>query len=518
MLAKHLNKVITGGYVAIGLLAALILPVIADGLGFGGGLLLGLVIVMIGAISQEITARGDSHRQAVRAVIALRANLDKVNTEVEDVRKDMGKASIDAKGARDSAQKIAQANEAAAEQLKILQVEFNATKELIPQLQQFQQSVSGDISQIQVAGNTLHTEFQTLQQQHQALQQTVQQMQATLAAGASAAPPPPPPAPAPEPTPAPAPQQPAPQQPAEPPPAQPAEQPVEQAVEPPAPSAPPPSASVPPAAPPAEGFVAATLQDLQTHLAGADTGNSVDTALLAVGEALRDDAVDLYVEPTVSLPERKPTHMECYGGVRGSDGNPLTVDQNLDISGREALMASIENALLVRSLSRIEALDTGGAPGAGCFYNVSAFSLGDRNFFGGLIGYLQKLPDLCAKLVLEFPQAALMQHGENAVQDLVRLHELGVRYSIDEVTDLEIDFESLVGFGFRFAKVGSKFIRVQAKSADDPESVHGLSKFLKGLGVEMIVENVDTDLSLVELIGFEIGFGQGPLFGPPAIV
>jgi cyclic-di-GMP phosphodiesterase TipF (flagellum assembly factor) len=233
---------------------------------------------------------------------------------------------------------------------------------------------------------------------------------------------------------------------------------------------------------------------------------------------LRADAVDLYVEPTVSLPERKPTHMECYGGVRGSDGNPLTVDQDLDISGREALMASIENALLMRSLSRIEALDTGGAPGAGCFYNVAAFSLGDRNFFGGLIGHLQTLPDLCAKLVLEFPQAALMQHGENAVQDLVRLHELGVRYSIDEVTDLEIDFESLVGFGFRFAKVGAKFIRVQAKTADDPDTVHGLSKFLKELGVEMIVENVDTDLSLVELIGFEMSFGQGPLFGPPAIV
>ncbi len=515
MLAKHLNKVITGGYVAIGLLAALILPAIADGLGFGGGFLLGLVIVMIGAISQEFTVRGGSHRQAARAVGALRANLDKVNTEVEGVRKDMGKASTDAKGAKDSAQKIVQANEAAAEQLKILQIEFNATKELIPQLQQFQQSVSGDISQIQVAGNTLHTEFQTLQQQHQALQQTVQQMQATLAANASAAPPPP--APAPQPTPAPAPQQPAPQQPAEPPPAPPAAQPVEQAAEQPAPSAPAPAAP-PPAAPPAEGFVAATLQDLQTHLAGADPGNPVDTALLAVGEALRADAVDLYVEPTVSLPERKPTHMECYCGVRGSDGNPLTVDQDLDISGREALMASIENALLMRSLSRIEALDTGGAPGAGCFYNVAAFSLGDRNFFGGLIGHLQTLPDLCAKLVLEFPQAALMQHGENAVQDLVRLHELGVRYSIDEVTDLEIDFESLVGFGFRFAKVGAKFIRVQAKTADDPENVHGLSKFLKELGVEMIVENVDTDLSLVELIGFEMSFGQGPLFGPPAIV
>ncbi|MEE8444261.1 MAG: EAL domain-containing protein, partial [Alphaproteobacteria bacterium] len=69
-----------------------------------------------------------------------------------------------------------------------------------------------------------------------------------------------------------------------------------------------------------------------------------------------------------------------------------------------------------------------------------------------------------------------------------------------------------------FVKVGSKFIQVQAKSADDTDAVRGLSKALKILGIELIVENVETDLSLVELISFEIGLGQGPLFGEPAVM
>ena len=111
-----------------------------------------------------------------------------------------------------------------------------------------------------------------------------------------------------------------------------------------------------------------------------------------------------------------------------------------------------------------------------------------------------------------------MEHGEQAVEELVQLQECGCGFSIDEITDLAIDFESLVGFGFRFAKVGSKFIRVQANTADDPESVRALAKTLKDMGIDLVVENVETDLSLVELIAFDIMYGQGPLFGQPSVI
>jgi cyclic-di-GMP phosphodiesterase TipF (flagellum assembly factor) len=133
------------------------------------------------------------------------------------------------------------------------------------------------------------------------------------------------------------------------------------------------------------------------------------------------------------------------------------------------------------------------------------------------MGHMQNRPDLAGRMVMEFTQSALMEHGELAVEDLVQLQECGCSFSIDDITDLAIDFESLVGFGFRYAKVGSKFIRVQANTSDDPETVRTLAKTLKDMGVDLIVETVETDLSLVELIAFEITYGQGPLFGQPDI-
>ena len=523
MLEKHWNKIVAGVYVGVGLLAMIILTA-----GGGGyiGFLTGLVIIMGGALVHEFIMRKQAYLETARGVVGIRQTIDRINSSVDDVKKGMDRATNDAKGANATALQVQQKAEATGEEIKSIQEQLSkggsVNGELLPKLQEATKTAASDIELIQNAGNQLHTDFQAMQQQQAALRQQVEQLQANLVSlgqGGDAAPqpmeapPPPPPSQAPPPEP-----------PAEPPPAEPvAEAPVapEQPADPapaeqPAAPAEPAAAPAPQAAPSAAGFLGTVLGNLEGQWAAANSGSPTDASLRAVAEALGADTIDLYVEPIVTLPERKQAHFECYGSARGPDGSTLAVDQNLDLSEREPMMAAIENALMARSLDRIARLDTGGVEGAGCFYNVSGLSLGDRGFFTSLIGQLQDEAELAGKLVLEFSQAALMQHGESAVEDLVRLHDMGVRFSVDEVTDLEIDFESLVGFGFGFVKVGSKFIQVQAKNAEDADAVRGLSKTLKALGVDLIVENVETDLSLVELIGFEIGLGQGPLLGQPA--
>lgn len=519
MLEKHWNKIVVGVYVGTGLLAMIILAAVGGGyIGF----LTGLIIIMAGALVHEFTMRKEAYLETARGVVGIRQTIDRINTSVDDVKKGMDRATNDAKGANATALQVQQTVEATGVEIKALQEQLekggSVNGELLPDLQQATKAAASDIELIQSAGNQLHSDFQAMQQQQATLQQQVEQLQAnlvTLGQGAAAAPPPeaappPPEAPPPPPPEAPPEQQAPAEQPAEAPP--PADEPAEPAP----PPAEQPAESPPPPAPSADGFLGTVLGILEAQWASANTGSPTDKSLRAVAESLGADTVDLFVEPIVTLPERKQAHFECHGSARGPDGGALTVDQNLDLSEREPMMASIENALMARCLDRIAKLDTGGVEGAGCFFNVSGYSLGDRDFFASLTEELKGEPELARKLVLEFTQETLMKHGEGAVEDLVRLHDMGVRFSVDEVTDLEIDFESLVGFGFCFVKVGSKFVQVQAKTSDDPDAVRGLSKALKILGMDLIVENVETDLSLVELISFEIGLGQGPLFGRPA--
>jgi cyclic-di-GMP phosphodiesterase TipF (flagellum assembly factor) len=527
------NQLFVIAYVVFGVFAMIAFSFMSGN--FFMGVVTGLLLILGSALAHEYTLRRNGFAKVVRGVIGLRETVDRADGAVTRMKADFDKTANDARAAREALTQLQQLQKATEDQVKAMSEQMNqGGGEVIGQMQEAMQQLHGqqqqtneDIAIIQNAGNQLHGEFQNMQQQLAALQQQMQQMQshvqtslaqvqgtvnAMMAGGAAPAPVA---APAPAPVEAVAPQEPAP--------AQSAPQPVEPAPEPqPAEPAPAPAQeevqASPAAAAPAGGsdFTGSVFQGLQEQIGG--LGDSpADVALRAVAEGLIGDAVDLYVESIVTLPERKPMFCECYGGVRGPDGNPLAIDQNLDMTGRDQIMISIENALMLRCLERIEKLDVSGYEGGKCFYNVPALSLADRSFFGGLLGHLQNRPNLASRLVMEFTQSALMEHGEQAVEDLVQMQECGCAFSIDDITDLAIDFESLVGFGFRYAKVGSKFIRVQANTADDPESVRSLATTLKGMGVDLIVERVETDLSLVELIAFEIAYGQGALFGQPAI-
>ncbi len=542
---KRIHLLLAAAYIAAGFVG-----MIAGWLGSGQffiGLVTGGLIVMLGALSHEFIIRRDGFRRILKGVVILRDKVETIERGVDGIQKDIGKATADARGANTAAQQFQQIQELAqktAEEFEAFKKEggsSNGLAQTVEQLQAAAQQAASDIEIIQNAGNQLHTEFMAMQQQlaqqqqqFEQVQTMLHQMQGTIEEIAS--------------RPAPAPRQAAathpdlvPERiPAQPPPPEQAvmEQPVmeqppmeQPAVEPPPPAPaedspvledapapePAPAEHAAPEAPagPAAGLFAAALQQIETHLGQAAGEGAADVSLRAIAEALKTDAVDLYLEPIVTLPERKPAHYECHGGLRGPDGGPLAVDPNLDSTGRAELMQALENGLLARCLDRIAELDTSGLDGGACFYNVAAETLADRMFFGALVKHLQANPALAQRLVLECPQSALMEYGEQAVQDLVEIQETGCRFSIDGITDLEIDFESLVGFGFRFVKVGSKFMRVQANTADDPETVRGLAKSLNAIGIEVVVEKVETDLSLVELIAFDIGLGQGSLFGQP---
>ncbi len=513
------NQILIIGYVVVGVFSMIAFSLMSGN--FYMGFVTGLLLIVGAGLGHEFTVRRDGFAKVVRGVMGLRETVDRADGAVTRMKADFDKTVADARTAREALTQLQALHNTTEEQIKALKeqmeqgggVGIGQMQDAMQQLHGQQQQTNEDIAVIQNAGNQLHGEFQNMQQQLAALQQQMQQMQtymqdsiqqvhATVNAmmagggsGAAAAPPPPPPPP--------------------PPAAPPASSAAEAAPAPERAAAKPESQPAPAAM--GSDFIASVFQLLQDQLGGIGDGPA-DASLRAVAEGLIGDTVDLYVEPVVTLPERKPAFYECYGGVRGADGNALTIDQDLEMSGREQIMGAIENALMIRCMERIEKLDISGIAGGKCFYNVPGVTLADRNFFGGLLGHLQNRPDLAGRLVMEFTQSALMEHGEQAVEELVQLQECGCGFSIDEITDLAIDFESLVGFGFRFAKVGSKFIRVQANTADDPESVRALAKTLKDMGIDLVVENVETDLSLVELIAFDIMYGQGPLFGQPSVI
>jgi cyclic-di-GMP phosphodiesterase TipF (flagellum assembly factor) len=235
-----------------------------------------------------------------------------------------------------------------------------------------------------------------------------------------------------------------------------------------------------------------------------------------VREGLRENAVELALQPIVSLPQRKRRFFECLSRVRTRDGGVIVPEQYLAVAERHGLVTAIDNLLLFRCIQTLRRIRKGNA-NVGFFLNISPNTLADRGFFRDFIQLMAQNIELAPALVFEFPQRALAQADDSLWRDLDRLAQMGFRFSIDQVTDLDLDAATLSGRHFRFLKLEAARVTEAARSGllgNDPKL---LKRTLDSYAIDLIVERIETEAMLLEVLDLHVDFGQGFLFGEPRI-
>lgn len=235
-----------------------------------------------------------------------------------------------------------------------------------------------------------------------------------------------------------------------------------------------------------------------------------------VRDGLRQDRVDLYLQPIVSLPQRKRRFYECFSRIRAADGTMILPEQYISVATENGLITAIDNMLLFRCvqlLRRTQSLNYATA----FFCNISPHTIADRGFFQEFIAFLESCPELAPCLVFEFTQQEFRDFAPEAIEDLRRLSVVGYRYSMDQVTDLRFDVRNLVDKNIRFVKIEGE----RLQSLIDPDGglagVGALKQSMDAADIDLIVEKIETEQMLVELLDYSIDFGQGYLFGEPRL-
>lgn len=238
-----------------------------------------------------------------------------------------------------------------------------------------------------------------------------------------------------------------------------------------------------------------------------------DAAVLdAVRDALKADRIDIYLQPIVSLPQRKHRFYEVFSRVRAADGSQIMPDRYLELAEREGLIATIDNLLLVRCIQLIRETERR-QHHIGFFSNISAATVGDADFMRQFLQYMAQNQALVPKLVFEMSQED-WSDGNAATRNLLgQLAKLGFRFSMDQVGDLALDVEALVRAEVRYVKLD----RALLLDPDMAPRVAALRRRLEGHPVDLIVEKIETENQLIELLDMGIDFGQGYLFGEPRL-
>lgn len=235
-----------------------------------------------------------------------------------------------------------------------------------------------------------------------------------------------------------------------------------------------------------------------------------------VQEALRLDRVDVYLQPIVSLPQRKNRYYECYTRIRAEDGRVIGPGQYIGIAAREGLVTAIDNMLLFRCVQLIRRTQRRNYDTA-FFCNISRDSLTDTNFIGDFVDFVSENPDLAPKLFFEFGQADIESAPPATIGNLARLADLGFRFSLDQVTHLNLDLPGLSAKNFRFVKVDAQFFLSDEDSLGIGIHASDIKQWLDRDGLDLIVEKIEDERELVELLDYGIDFGQGYLFGEPRL-
>jgi len=236
--------------------------------------------------------------------------------------------------------------------------------------------------------------------------------------------------------------------------------------------------------------------------------------LEAIETGLRDERVELYLQPIVSLPQRKRRFYECFSRI-GADGDGvITPEQYIPVAEKAGLVAAIDNLLLVKCVqlvrrARRDHIDVQ------FFCNISNASLTDTDFFQEFIEFMAENAALAETLVFEFDQASVASEDYVTRMNLQRLRGYGYRFSLDQVGDLDLDLEDLASLGFRYIKVNSHLLHEMARGDDPMLDMRSFKGALDRNAMDLIVEKIESEDMLLDLLELRVDFGQGYLFGEP---
>jgi cyclic-di-GMP phosphodiesterase TipF (flagellum assembly factor) len=242
-----------------------------------------------------------------------------------------------------------------------------------------------------------------------------------------------------------------------------------------------------------------------------------DELLETVRSSLEENRVDLYLQPMVSLPQRKLRYYEALTRLRDKGGQIIMPAQYMEVAAPAGLMSVVDNLLLFRCVQIVRRLAQKSRD-IGIFCNISGDTLADKEFFPQFLDYMRANRDLSGQIIFEFSQQAVLKAGVEGERNLAALATMGFALSMDHVETLALDFLRLKAIGFRHLKVRASILTRGMNSAGAHVAAEDFKKLLARHGLNLIAERVEDEKTVVQLLDYAVDYAQGYLFGEPRAV
>lgn len=248
----------------------------------------------------------------------------------------------------------------------------------------------------------------------------------------------------------------------------------------------------------------------------ASAGNpagAVDPSTSRIGAAIASSQYEVYLDSIAGLADHKTRHFDITLRVK-IDGGPAP-----DAEECAALLGSgagtrLDAAKLVRVAQIASRLSSRGASAA-LFTRLMPESLVDDMVLETCAEIVRRDAAIGRQLVLSFRQAAIRSFAKDHWETLATLSENGLRFAVEEMSDLAMDFDVLKTRGFHFVKADAAALLAGMQAHDGIISPAEACRRLTDTGLSVIVGGVLDDATVAWALGLGAPYGQGALFSSP---
>ncbi len=230
--------------------------------------------------------------------------------------------------------------------------------------------------------------------------------------------------------------------------------------------------------------------------------------------AIADGGLDIYLQPKVHLPSKTPYGFEALVRWRRGD-RVVPPDEFITIAEESGLIYEIDRYVLRTASGYVAEYNRRMAAAVSVSVNLSALHFtADR-----IVGWVKEALDQSglspALLTLEITETAEMRDWGQAQKVIGFVKDLGAKISID---DFGTGYSSLAYMRSTFAdeiKIDKSMVEHIETSQKARFLLDGVLDLSNNLGLEVVVEGIETDNQAAAVHAMGAGRAQGYLFGRP---
>ena len=240
--------------------------------------------------------------------------------------------------------------------------------------------------------------------------------------------------------------------------------------------------------------------------------SEANAALAAhIRQAIQSGGVDTYVQPIVTLPQRKVACYEATPRLRGAGNVPSVAADFLEAAEGAGLAGEVDLLMAFRSVRVARRLNPG-HENIAIFCNLARPTLSERETFARIADFMEANRALAPLLVFEFALASWRALRAREQEALSTLASFGFRFCLDRVTDLRFDPLELAERSCAYVKAPAALLLDSPGGSGRPTE---LPSELARVGIKMIAEKVEAEATVMDLLDLDVGYAQGGLFSPP---